>query len=670
MKHGLSQQGKTPSQSQHGAVATPPVSTPFSAAHAAFSPHGPKSSPQQVKKSPATSATLGHQSNAPMNFDSPSAAAAFGALNLGVDLGLDNVNVGALGLGALGRNTEDDKLKRFEYVIEVLNRSKGVVSEEGLERLIKRVHLECMWDNDIENEAKKTLIVAGSALELIIVLHSHIVQSVSLNFPDSAEMVNKHASKAGEILYGDLKLAPGQMPLTKRLDKFAANLERVAVLDKLSVIPGLNLYEAVAGIYESLSRLHHWELQKAREDPALTGKDDNYLRNLVLCTKSGQPVMDARGRVGFGLEYWKEKHLWRVPPPELADYVEETEKTWALLVGCGPLRDLTTTPVRISDRWIAAEIEKMPGLLSWEEPESTLLPPLDHEKDNEAIPADSALLGPRLPEAGFVVTLDPPLVVEDVVWNSLLQMGLGVIDPGSNQAHATQTYDMILFPSAPGVVHMPGDPREIAVNKKVEFVAQGETKGSLRHHANTLYIHKPAWGGTLKEITFSHPRLLINMIPTLRQYALLSTILENSFGDKPDPPEHPLTHSAPSVSATKQTNTVRDDFAAFMEQANRDVPTGDAEVSSAENPLKVDVTLTLHHVPRLQVVFPFQTRTATVNLEIRENGQVHVESQDVLDESNGVAPNGRHRTAEDIGKLLETFEHIGKWCEFLRTRWA
>ncbi len=124
MKHALSQQGRTPSQSQHGAVGTPPVSTPFSAAHAAFSPHGPRSSPQQVKKSPATSGTLGQVSNAPVNFDSPSAAAAFGALNLsaGLELGLDGVNVAALGsLGGIGRNTEDDRVKRLDHVIEVLN---------------------------------------------------------------------------------------------------------------------------------------------------------------------------------------------------------------------------------------------------------------------------------------------------------------------------------------------------------------------------------------------------------------------------------------------------------------------------------------------------------------------------------------------------------------------
>lgn len=121
MKHALSQQGRTPSQL--AAAGTPSVSTSFSnPAHAAFSPRGPKSSPQQVRKSPATSAMLGHGSMGAFNFDSPSTAAAMGALGMGgaFDMGLDNVAVGGLdGLGALAG--EDDKLKRLDTILKLLS---------------------------------------------------------------------------------------------------------------------------------------------------------------------------------------------------------------------------------------------------------------------------------------------------------------------------------------------------------------------------------------------------------------------------------------------------------------------------------------------------------------------------------------------------------------------
>jgi hypothetical protein len=136
MRHGPSQQGRTPSQqgrtpSQHPAAAqTPQASTPFSTsqAAAALSPHGPRSSPQQLKKSPAMatiastsgtmSGTMSGTGNPPINFDSPSAAAALGGLSLG-DLNLDNISVGGL-VGAQGRSDEDDRKKRIDAVINKL----------------------------------------------------------------------------------------------------------------------------------------------------------------------------------------------------------------------------------------------------------------------------------------------------------------------------------------------------------------------------------------------------------------------------------------------------------------------------------------------------------------------------------------------------------------------
>src|SRR6187402_2230585 len=101
----------TPTPGKHGpvqVVATPPVSTPFSASnhhsHPAFSPHGPRSvvpSPQQVKKSPANSNTMygypgggGHPTNSSfgVGYDSPSAAMALGGVP-GLELGLDGIGV-------------------------------------------------------------------------------------------------------------------------------------------------------------------------------------------------------------------------------------------------------------------------------------------------------------------------------------------------------------------------------------------------------------------------------------------------------------------------------------------------------------------------------------------------------------------------------------------------
>jgi hypothetical protein len=127
----------TPTASRAGAsqaVATPPVSTPFSASHhPAFSPHGPRSvvpSPQQVKKSPANSNTIygypsggGHPTNSSFGagYDSPSAAMALGGVPGLGDLGLDGIGApGMAGLGGLGRGDEDERKRKLQQVMDVL----------------------------------------------------------------------------------------------------------------------------------------------------------------------------------------------------------------------------------------------------------------------------------------------------------------------------------------------------------------------------------------------------------------------------------------------------------------------------------------------------------------------------------------------------------------------
>lgn len=65
---------------------------------------------------PSVSA-MGHPANQPVNFDSPTAAAALGALGIN-DLGLDALSMG--GLGGTGRADEDDRKRRMDEVMKIL----------------------------------------------------------------------------------------------------------------------------------------------------------------------------------------------------------------------------------------------------------------------------------------------------------------------------------------------------------------------------------------------------------------------------------------------------------------------------------------------------------------------------------------------------------------------
>ncbi|KAI1639070.1 mediator of RNA polymerase II transcription subunit 1-domain-containing protein [Biscogniauxia mediterranea] len=673
MRHGPSQQGRTPSQ-HPPAAPTPQASTPFSNSQAAvgFSPHGPRSSPQQFKKSPATAASatmMGHSSSAPVNFDSPSAAAALGALGLN-ELNLDNISMGGLVTNG-GRTDEEDRRKRLDAVVEALwNKDSGRVSDKGLERLALHFGLERLWEPGPSGaETDRTLIIAGQTIALEIGINNHVVYSATLSFNEPIPSLDKHVDKASAILLKDLALAPNQSPLTKKLTQFKANFERLAIHEKLSVPPGLNCFEAVAGMWESLDKLHRWDVEKLRADPELAAKPEHTLRVFALCTQHGCPLMHTRGRIGLSLDYWKERR-------KMASTTVDNEdlRTWAILIECAAPSSMVYSPVRVSDKWIGPNTEKTDltdeemisvtgPLLDWLEPPNTLLPASEEVKTEEGLEPNASLSSPKPPYVTFMATFDPPVVVTHGVSMDIYKIS------ASNPPLSNVTFDALLFPIQDESTYDPSEPRELTYTQTVPNFAnikQGQQDPVLKAHKNTLFIDKPVYGQLLTQVPFAHPKELISMLPVLRQYAFLSLLLDNSFKPRgtPTAPEADIENKkSPGI------RTVRDEFSVFMSEANTN------RDNTPSNVLKMDVVLTAHPVPRLQLVFPFKSFTANINLEIQLGGKVHVVSDNIFPTTEEVAKaneeakatgKGKQYDAKQWARMLEMTEDLGIWVEYIK----
>ena len=610
--------------------------------------------------------------------------------------------------------------------------SKGRVSEAGLERLAKSLGLECLWEEAMDKNSKaRTLIIAGSALALDIIVENNIVESVSVTFPESRSIVLRHIERANNILLRDLQLRPDESPLNKSIDRFAANLEMLARLDKLSVDPDLNLYEAVAGVYETLYRLYEWDLQRLRSDPANSGKPDDVLAVTVQCARHGRPTMHEHGNLGLGIDYWKQLHLVRTAQPN-ADDEDKTygkdddddaeDQTWSILVGCMPIGDaLVYQPVRLSDKWLSDAIEKPNGgLLSnnglsepeldWLEPENTILASNPSEGDKPGA-APTTLAGAKLPDVRFNTVLNPPVIIPLPVAQNINNF-LGSV----MAAESYVTFDSLCFPVPAGTPHDPSEPRTVQCDKDVYHPTEPNENGdenaddaeATKKHRRTLFIFKPVYGHVLRELPFSHPSQLVQILSTLRQYAFLSTLLKNGFDAEPvgsGSQQAPAAKTSKTESSaaslrfnqndkTGVLSTVEDEFEHYMsddsaadgspandqkqQQKKKGAPRSPGEADTMTDRMNIDVVLTVDPVPRLQVMFPFHARTANVLLEIRQNAQVHVVSQNVLaeDEGNGTdheategqKGKGRRLYPQDLGRMLEVCEDIGLWCEWIRSR--
>jgi hypothetical protein len=653
----------TPTPSKHPQiVATPPVSTPFSTSHhpqnPAFSPHGPRSvvpSPQQVKKSPANSATLyGYGSGGVGSgtggfvggYDSPSAAMALGGVDL-EGMGMGHGLSGVLG----GRQVEDERRRKLEDVISILSVSKGRLSAAGVERLAQRLGLEIAWQDNMR-EGSKTLIIAGPAhLALDIDFTNDAVKKVALSFPDSPDSVTRHTEKAGNILFRDLNIGPKESTLTKSLDRFAANLERVAVLDKLSGNPGLNCHEAVAGIYESLEKLHEFEIQRVKVDSDLAKKDKEFVERMVMCTRSGRPLMHSRDRLGLSVDYWQNKRLITAQGLK-----HEEEKTWSLLVECAPLPSLTVfPPLRVSHDWISQKIirdnapvdifaDALHPQLDWQEPDSTVVPAKGDTMGGVEGSKEKVL------DVIFTAKFDPPLIVPYAMAMTIYNSTSAPFD-----MYQTSTFDGLMFPHSSTDLVDSNASRTINSETTVR-IPEREGRGSYtRTHKNTLLIDKIDYGRTLTELPFSHPQQLVAMLPSLRKYAFLSSLLLKTFGPGLEPTPAPTEPPTEILSKA-------DEFTKFM---NNEVAT-----KTINADLALDAMLQIESDKvRLRVVFPIRREKADITIQIKLNGAVEIESENILKE-NGVLGEGKGKALkrEDLARSLEICEDLGIWAEFIRWR--
>lgn len=507
-------------------------------------------------------------------------------------------------------------------------------------------------------------------------MKDHMVQTAELQYAYSGPQVTNYGNKAEAILLQDLKLESGQHPWTKKLDDFANNLERLTVLDKLSVMdkdkgPVLITYDAIAGLYDSLNKVHEWDLSKLREDPDYSQKSDEYLRTIAMCERNGRPLMHENGFVGMSLKYWRDQR-YHIPQPQRAEDWHKNGKSWSVLVSCAR-RDPMVYPaaVRVSDKWIGDEVE-IPAtegllpMLNWQEPPDVVLP----EK-----PGDELLLaGPKLAEVMFMAVFNPPVTLPSTVWEQMLHFtGAPVMPPAY-----MHTFDYLIFP-ADGDYNQT-EPRMIE-SRKVLGAKSKRPEIAGKVHENRLFVHKPVYGQTLSELPFSHPSQLVNMLPTLRQYAFLWNLLDKAFGnDGIKNPASGATESAASkvTARSNELDAFTDDVDVIMGEA--DVDTFDPSPDpNAPPPVKVDVTLNAHPQPnpKLQIMFPFQDRPAQFTVDIGRNGAVQIDSTNIVDDEGrvldgdgnalpGSMPNSLYRK-ERLGRLLMFFEDISLWCEWIRT---
>ncbi|KAK1818726.1 hypothetical protein LTR12_006911 [Friedmanniomyces endolithicus] len=548
------------------------------------------------------------------------------------------------GVVAPKRNEDEERRVKMRRVLKRIGKPKGRVSEEAMARISRMVGFDLAIDHETPEERVKnaslvgnrSFDIAGKKILLEVTLKDQRPEDVTAAFATENAGLHEQAQAVGKVLLDDLRNA-GEVPLNASLARFAANLERLASIDCLST-DHLDCFEALSGIYTSLRRLYDQEVAATSELE-------------VVRKRSGKPLVHADGQIGFNIAYWDKDRFHN-------DSKKGDNMTGLFTLGLGIERSSAGIypSVRVSDDWLQNPLElsttELSAAIPWQEPLPTLIPA---RTDGDAMVVDSE---PKLPDLRFMAKLDPPIVLPWQVATTILQ-SFGLPAP-----------QLIAYPPAWNAMALsltgktPFDPMagRAVVTEKSVLVMKG-TKETETTHRYVLDVAKPDGGYRLERLPFAHPRQLIELLPTLRQWACFGSLVSSLFaGD---------SSAAGKLGTTSSTGVTGNGIV----KRNAPVPISldDLLTLPATPPsldrLTVSVSLATSPIPTLSFIFStaMDRPICNVTVQILQNGVLSViDAEAGTDDAGTEGVDGRN--SKRLGEALEACGDVGVWLEWVRNQ--
>jgi hypothetical protein len=471
---------------------------------------------------------------------------------------------------------------------------------------------------------------------------------------------------AGQVLLQDLSVSDGIL-LHSKLDNFAANLDRLARADLLSK-DSVDCFVAIGGLYESLTKLYELEKNALKA----SGRTEHDAKREVLRKKSGRPSIHENGKIGLALDYWtlgSSKH--QAKQDESAMDIDGsdgsratamfTPQTWTLRIEAEASPAGIYPPLRVSDQWLGPtqdiSPDGWPENIPWGDPPQTFIGgPSANSGDAMSMDAH------KLPDLRFVAKLDPPLILPLPAAAAVLSN----VELSLAQMTMYPIYHLKLLGIASQDVT-----RKVQAEQKVLSRRDGQEVEVT--HQSVLHVSRAELGYKLEELPFSHPKQLVELLPTLRQWALVGSLLQNSFAEglaDTLPDGTPVgSDESPLNSHPNGTNGTSPADDNILDDLLHDAP-------ATSDRLRLDIGLTTSPHPVLSIAYG-DTDTADVCnlvLQILPNADVVMsDDEDVAMakiDLSGHAPDAAPFDAKHkrLARGLEVGGDVDVWVEWMRSR--
>lgn len=566
-------------------------------------------------------------------------------------------------------NPEIERLQRVQLVAETLkSRLAGHgVTREGVERIAQLQGFTTLWDDE-------NLTIAGNTVDLEVMFHAgdrDRVRDVSLKLNPSDSEEPQLQERGTRILKDNLKPLStlNGTPQWTSLDTFESNLQYLSELDHIE--GGVPCFEAVDNLYDAFQKI--WNAEK----DMFKGKSAQQRlgRNAI-----GRTSMDRTPRLGLCLDYWITKQDVQQPAEgKTIDTAEDPANLYSARISCEPGAPSTiVTRHWLSDQVFMQDAQAKLGNEAENLKPSWLDPSHDQGSSMKAEAGEPSLekpveVVPSVLDMHFVCSLLPEVYLPLTVAANL-NMELTMLEMDQE---LTVTYQMALqehfnATKASGAKSISEErwPRSLPTNTDSDPL-------SFRRHSYALHSAQhaaPLWCYPVKQLRFTHPRQLATVLPVLRQYALVWSILRSLVDYGTTGPEH---ESVPLNSTARGTQTRL--TARPAKRSNRKAVTSSLDdflgangTTASDDVLPVDLSLDVISDisrARLDLYVPLNSMLAKgrkspfifVSLNICQGGEIEIKDL-----------RGMHSPGEDdtnlrqkILRILTATEDVGLLVEWL-----
>lgn len=524
-----------------------------------------------------------------LNLNTPSAAALMASMGTTGLTPLPNVQEG-LGIttsiqggstqdGNTARNPQLDRFTRLKEIAQTLKQKsagRGVTMES-----IRQVAQINGFDADYDNDVNVLTLAGKKFVEVEIAFDQDDINVVNkttfkLNLADEEDAILQEEDS--QVLQDNLTDSEHQNLPWHDLSDFSANLEYLGQLEHVET-PG-NCFKITDNLYDTFQKI--WIEEKKR----MKWRHDMH----HLCQSNvGEPIKNANGRLGVSSKYWTDGRTFfaKQEPKAREQNTQGADWNAKFMIEAGQ------PSISASQKWIADE--PLVSTVTAEDifHDSTTDKPawLDTSSSQSKVDNDDPMKLDQSTSKSdedlnirFVCHLDPEVLVPLHVAQELNRASL-MFDMHQDNL---RTYYHVMNDSV--------DRTAQSLNRwtrpQQTFDRNGKSREST--HSYILYAGNGGWAYPINQLSFWHPQRYAEVIPILRQYALVGTLLRSIAAQEtsPAPKDIPKTISGDRKALTDRTKVVKRSNKPKLESRLNSILRPNAAIASSNNdPLPVDIRL-------------------------------------------------------------------------------